>query len=79
MESNITPNTQYTQVTVDVPEDRVAEFHAFFARFLEGRGGRRRHGRHGHGHGHHGRGCGQRGERAETTERPETSAEPTEI
>ena len=37
MESNITPNTQYTQVTVDVPEDRVAEFHAFFARFLAGR------------------------------------------
>ena len=40
MESNITPNTQYTQVTVDVPEDRVAEFHAFFARFLAGPGGR---------------------------------------
>ena len=42
MESNITPNPQYTQVTVDVPEDRVAEFHAFFARFLAGPGGRRR-------------------------------------
>ena len=82
MESNIAPNTQYTQVTVDVPEDRVAEFHAFFARFLEGPGARRRHGRHGrhgHGHGHHGRGCGQRGQRAETAERPETSAEATEI
>jgi hypothetical protein len=76
MESNITPNTQYTQVTVDVPEDRVAEFHAFFARFLAGPGGRRRHGRHGHGHGHHGRGCGQRGQRAES---PETSTEATEI
>ena len=34
MESNITPDTQYQQVTVDVPEDRVAEFHAFFGRFL---------------------------------------------
>jgi hypothetical protein len=79
MESNITPNTQYTQVTVDVPEDRVAEFHAFFARFLAGPGGRRRHGRHGrhgHGHGHHGRGCGQRGQPAES---PETSTEATEI
>ena len=80
MESNITPNTQYTQVTVDVPEDRVAEFHAFFARFLAGRpGGRRRggrHGRHGHGHEHHGRGCGRRGE---TAERSEPSAETTEI
>jgi hypothetical protein len=79
MESNITPNTQYTQVTVDVPEDRVAEFHAFFARFLAGPGGRRRggrHGRHGHGHGHHGRGCGQR---SQSAERPEPSAEATEI
>jgi hypothetical protein len=90
MESNITPNTQYTQVTVDVPEDRVAEFHAFFARFLAGPGGRRRHGRHGHhghghhghghhGRGHHGRGCGQRGQRAESAERSETGAETTEI
>jgi len=83
MESNITPNTQYTQVTVDVPEDRVAEFHAFFARFLAGPGGRRRGGRHGrhghghgHGHGHHGRGCGQR---SQSAERPEPSAEATEI
>lgn len=80
MESNITPNPQSTQVTVDVPEDRVAEFHAFFARFLAGPGARRRgrHGRHGHGHGHghHGRGCGHRHERAE---QPETTAETTEI
>ena len=79
MESDITPNTQYTQVTVDVPEDRVAEFHAFFARFLAGPGGRRRggrHGRHAHGHGHHGRGCGRPGESAE---RSEPSAETTEI
>ncbi len=75
MESNITPNSQYKQVTVDVPEDRVAEFHAFFARFLAGpggrRGGRRRHG-HGH-HGHHEGGCGRRGERAEQRE-PGTEA-----
>ena len=79
MESNITPNSQYTQVTVDVPEDRVAEFHAFFARFLAGPGGRRRggrHGRHGHGHGHHGRGCCQR---SQSAERSEPSAEATEI
>ena len=41
-------NTNYKQVTVDVPEDRIAEFHAFFARFLAG--GTRR------GHRHHGRG-----------------------
>ena len=41
-------NTNTQQVTVDVPEDRVAEFHAFFARFLAGRTRR--------GHRHHGRG-----------------------
>ena len=87
MESNITPNPQDTQITVDVPEDRVAEFHAFFARFLAGPGGRRgrRHGRHGHGrhgHGHHGRGCGQRRERPEEGQRGEQrepSTETTEI
>ena len=73
MESNITPNPQYTQVTVDVPEDRLAEFHAFFARFLAGPGGRRRgrHGRRGHGHG-----CGHGRERVEQTG---PSTEPTEL
>ncbi len=79
MESNITPNSQYTQVTVDVPEDRVAEFHAFFARFLEGSSGRRgRRGRHGHGHhGHgHGHGCGRR---RESAEQREPGTESTEI
>ena len=84
MESNITPNSQYKQVTVDVPEDRVAEFHAFFARFLAGpsgrRGGRRRHG-HGH-HGHHEHGCGraasaQSAEQAPSERQPGT--ETTEI
>ena len=86
MESNITPNPQSTQITVDVPEDRVAEFHAFFARFLAGPGGRRgrgrhgHHGRHGHGHGH---GCGRRREAGEqrepSAEQREPSAEATEI
>ena len=80
MESNITPNPQYTAVTVEVPEDRVAEFHAFFARFLAGPAGRRRRGaqgRHGrHGHGHHGRGCASGRERVEQSD---SSAEPTEI
>jgi hypothetical protein len=73
MESNIAPNPQYTQVTVDVPEDRLAEFHAFFARFLAGPGGRRRgrHGRHGHGHG-----CGHGRERVEQTE---PGTEPTQL
>ncbi len=48
-------NTKYQPVTVDVPEERVAEFHAFFARFLAGGPGRRRRGRrHGGPHGRHG-------------------------
>jgi hypothetical protein len=61
-------NTNYQQVTVDVPEDRIAEFHAFFARFLAGRVRR--------GHRHHGRGrrCAEhRGQ----TETPQSEA--TEI
>lgn len=52
------------QLTVDVPEDRVAEFYAFYARFLAGR--RRRRHRHGERHG----GCG-RHRRREVRERPE--------
>jgi hypothetical protein len=53
-------NTNYQQVTVDVPEGRVAEFHAFFARFLAGRTRR--------GHRHHGRGrhCAERRGQTET-------------
>ena len=44
--------TPLKQVTVEVPEDRVAEFHMFFGRFLAGRGRHGRRGRHGHC-GHH--------------------------
>ncbi len=40
-----TTTTQDKQITVDVPEDRVAEFYAFYARFLAGRRGRRGRGR----------------------------------
>ena len=60
--------TKYQQVTVDVPEERVAEFHAFFARFLAARGRRGRRGeyrRHAHGRRH---GCAHRHERAEQSE-----------
>ncbi len=67
------PTTEYKSVTVDVPADRLAEFHAFFARFLAGRSGRGRRGRSGgrphrgphHHRGMHGRRCGQHGESAE--------------
>jgi hypothetical protein len=69
-------STQYQQVTVDVPEDRLAEFHALFARFLAGPIGRGRRGRHGgpqrHGRGH---GCRRHHEAPETGQ----AAEITEV
>jgi len=67
MESNDT-TTQCKSVTVEVPEDRVAEFYAFYARFLGGRRGR--HGRRGPGgHGPHpGRPGGCRGRGREERE-----------
>ena len=64
--------TQDKQITVDVPEDRVAEFYAFYGRFLAGATGRRGRGRGpGHRHGHHRCGPHQRPEEgeAETAER----------
>jgi hypothetical protein len=80
--SDTTP-TEYKQVTVDVPEERLAEFHAVFARFLAGRGRRGRRGehrRHGHGRGH---ACGHRHEqpgRGEAYEAPtETPRQPGEV
>ena len=42
----VEPTTNDKQITVDV---RVAEFYAFYGRFLAGSRGRRGHGRHGHG------------------------------
>jgi hypothetical protein len=72
--------TSYQQVTVDVPEERVAEFHAFFARFLAGGPGRRRRGRHGRPHrGLHRHGCAQRGEATEPGAASELPAEVTEV
>jgi hypothetical protein len=63
--------TQDKQITVDVPEDRVAEFYAFYGRFLAGFPGRRGRGRgpghrHEHGPGHHRCGPHQRPDEAET-------------
>jgi hypothetical protein len=75
MDREISSTTQYQPVTVDVPEDRVAEFHAFFARFLAGPEGRHRGGRHGRPHrGRHGHGARCSGRR-ETSE----SSEPTSV
>jgi hypothetical protein len=65
-----TPTQQDKQVTVDVPEERVAEFYAFYARFLAGRG-RGRHAGRGPGGRHHGDCHGRR--RAEDHETPEAA------
>ncbi len=77
MDSSENPTTtNYQKVTVDVPEDRVAEFHAFFGRFLAGRRGRGRRGGYGRQHrGVHGRRCSGR---RETLERS-TSEQAAEI
>jgi hypothetical protein len=68
--------TKDKQITIDVPEDRVAEFYAFYGRFLAGSPGRRRRGhRHGpHGHGPHGHGCRPHGEEEPQTAQPETTS-----
>lgn len=80
MESNPTSTTQYQQVVVDVPEERVAEFHAFFARFLAGPTGRGRRGRHGGPHrGHHGHRCDERRGSVERDEAAEQPSETTEV
>ena len=77
MDSNPTSTTtQYQQVVVDVPEDRIAEFHAFFARFLAGPSGRGRRGRHGRPHGAHGR--HRHGERRCAVARDEATVEQAE-
>ena len=79
-------STEYKQVTVEVPEERLAEFHAVFARFLAGRGRRGRRGehrQHGHGRRHgcaHGREQAERGEAHEgPAETPGQSPEITEV
>ena len=81
MDSNLEPTTtQYQQVTVDVPEDRIAEFHAFFARFLAGATGRGRRPRHGRPRlAARGRHCGGRREAAERSEAAGQAAEVTEV
>ena len=78
MESSSTP-TNYQQVTVDVPEDRVAEFHAFFARFLAGPSGRGRRRHHRGPHRHHGRHCAERRGPTEGAEATEVPGGTTEV
>jgi hypothetical protein len=88
MDTTISPNQQYKSVTVDVPEERLAEFHAFFARFLAAPSGRRRGGRYGRhgrpehgGHGHRGGRCSRghwaEGSRERETEQGSSGTEPS--
>jgi hypothetical protein len=58
----------------------VAEFHAFFARFLAGRVGRRRRARHGSPHrGVRGRRCAERRQAAERADASSEAAGTTEV
>ena len=63
----VEPTTKDKQITIDVPEDRVAEFYAFYGHFLAGFPDRRRR-----GHGPRGHRCrSHREERAaEAAEQP---------
>jgi hypothetical protein len=81
MDSSSTPTTTTSQqVTVDVPEDRIAEFHAFFARFLAGGRRRGRRGHHRGAHRHlHGRRCAERRAPTEGAEATEGPAGTTEV
>jgi hypothetical protein len=81
MESSSTPTTTTSQqVTVDVPEDRLAEFHAFFARFLAAGHGRGRRGPHRRAHRHsNGRRCAERRAPSEGAEATEGPAGTTEV
>ena len=49
----VEPTSQDKQITIDVPEERVAEFYAFYGRFLAGSPRRRGHGRGHRCGGHH--------------------------
>ena len=74
-QENTTPSSAPERdITVSVPEDRVPEFYAFYARFLAGsrRGGRpgRRRSRHGHGRCHHRRGAEQQASETQGTDQP---------
>jgi hypothetical protein len=80
----VEPTTKDKQITVDVPEDRVAEFYAFYGHFLAGFPTRRRRGGPGH-HGPRGHRCGPHREEhpgteaaAPPTQRPRPAADAPE-
>ena len=68
------PTSKDKQITIEVPAERVAEFYAFYGRFLAGATGRRG-GRRGGPH-HHGHRCGGHHHRAGAeTAVPETATQ----
>ncbi|MEA2219386.1 MAG: hypothetical protein QOJ35_2012 [Solirubrobacteraceae bacterium] len=73
----VEPTTKDKQITIDVPEDRVAEFYAFYGHFLAGFPGRRRRG---HGPGGRGHRCRPHREGEQTAgEAPEQAQAGPEI
>lgn len=69
MDTESSTTMQDKQITVDVPADRVAEFYAWYGRFLARAGSRGGHGPRGRRHGHrHGHGCGRPSEAAEAAQ-----------
>jgi hypothetical protein len=70
MESEAHIDTESKQITIDVPADRLAEFYAFFGRFLARGPGRGRRGHRGgpHHRGHHH--CGHHGHEATEADVP---------
>lgn len=62
---------RHQPITVDVPADRVAEFHVMFGRFLAGESRRGRGPRGRHHRRHHGHDCAAR--------RAEAAGEPGEV
>jgi hypothetical protein len=64
----VEPTTKDKQITIDVPEDRVAEFYAFYGHFLAGFPGRRRRGGPHRGHRPHGHRCGPHHEERPSSE-----------
>jgi hypothetical protein len=72
IDMTVETTTKDKQITIEVPEDRVPEFYAFYGQFLAGFPGRRRRGGGpGHrGHGPRGHGCGRHHEERETAVPP---------
>ncbi|MEA2301944.1 MAG: hypothetical protein QOE44_2479 [Solirubrobacteraceae bacterium] len=66
------------QITIDVPAERLAEFYAFFGRFLAGGPGRGRRVHRGHRHGphHRGHGCGGHGPETRDAREAESAGGP---